>query len=162
MEDSIELRIEKLVYGGDGIGRLDGQAVFVTGTAPGDLAIVRPIKRTKGFIRAELEKIVEPGPARREAPCEYFGRCGGCQLQHLLPDAQRDARRGFVGDALRRIAATTACHAAVKANYPLTHEKMLHILEELRRTAYSTVCPHGRPVMLRLSRRELEKNFQRI
>jgi DNA mismatch repair protein MutL len=67
-----------------------------------------------------------------------------------------------VGDALRRIAATTACHAAVKANYPLTHEKMLHILEELRRTAYSTVCPHGRPVMLRLTRREVEKNFQRI
>jgi len=67
-----------------------------------------------------------------------------------------------VGDALRQIAATTACHAAVKANYPLTHEKMMHILEELRRTAYSTVCPHGRPVMLRLTRREIEKNFQRI
>ena len=48
------------------------------------------------------------------------------------------------------------------AKYPLTHHKMLHILEELRRTAYSTVCPHGRPVMLRLKRREIEKNFQRI
>jgi len=67
-----------------------------------------------------------------------------------------------VRDALGRIAATTACHAAVKANYPLTHEKMMHILEELRRTAYSTICPHGRPVMLRLTRREIEKNFQRI
>ena len=67
-----------------------------------------------------------------------------------------------MSDALGRIAATTACHAAVKANYPLTHEKMMHILEELRRTAYSTVCPHGRPVMLRLTRREIEKNFQRI
>ena len=71
-------------------------------------------------------------------------------------------RGGQVSDVLRRIAATTACHAAVKANYPLTHAKMLHILEELRRTAYSTVCPHGRPVMLRLTRREIEKNFQRI
>jgi DNA mismatch repair protein MutL len=67
-----------------------------------------------------------------------------------------------VEEALKRIAATTACHAAVKANAPLTHEKMAHILEELRRTAYSTVCPHGRPVMLRLTRREVEKNFQRI
>jgi DNA mismatch repair protein MutL len=64
--------------------------------------------------------------------------------------------------ALKRIAATMACHAAVKANYPLTAEKMAHILEELRRTAYSTICPHGRPVMLRLTRREVEKNFQRI
>jgi DNA mismatch repair protein MutL len=64
--------------------------------------------------------------------------------------------------ALRRIAATMACHAAVKANYPLTLDKMRYILEELRRTAYSSVCPHGRPVVLRLTRREIEKNFQRI
>ena len=67
-----------------------------------------------------------------------------------------------VEEALKRIAATTACHAAVKANYPLTMEKMRHILEELRATAYSTVCPHGRPVMLRITRREIEKNFERI
>jgi DNA mismatch repair protein MutL len=67
-----------------------------------------------------------------------------------------------VQDALQRIAATTACHAAVKANYPLTYEKMTHILDELRATAYSTICPHGRPVMLRLTRREIEKNFDRI
>ena len=83
-------------------------------------------------------------------------------LRALAEDLEGLDRGRDVGDALRRIAATTACHAAVKANYPLTHEKMLHILEELRRTAYSTVCPHGRPVMLRLTRREIEKNFQRI
>jgi DNA mismatch repair protein MutL len=65
-------------------------------------------------------------------------------------------------DGLRRIAATMACHAAVKANYPLTLEQMRYILEELRRTAYSSVCPHGRPVVLRITRREVEKNFQRI
>jgi DNA mismatch repair protein MutL len=83
-------------------------------------------------------------------------------VRALADDLEGLDRGGEVGDALRRIAATTACHAAVKANYPLTHEKMLHILEELRRTAYSTVCPHGRPVMLRLTRREIEKNFHRI
>ncbi len=69
---------------------------------------------------------------------------------------------GELDDALRRIAATVACHAAVKANYPLTPDKMRYILDELRRTAYSSVCPHGRPVVLRLTRREIEKNFQRI
>jgi DNA mismatch repair protein MutL len=67
-----------------------------------------------------------------------------------------------VEDALRKIAATMACHAAVKANYPLTLQQMRYILEELRRTAYSSVCPHGRPVVLRITRREVEKNFQRI
>jgi DNA mismatch repair protein MutL len=80
----------------------------------------------------------------------------------LAEDLEGLDRGAQVQDALQRIAATTACHAAVKANYPLTYEKMTHILEELRATAYSTVCPHGRPVMLRLTRREVEKNFDRI
>ena len=83
-------------------------------------------------------------------------------VRALAEDLEGLNRGGEVHDALGRIAATTACHAAVKANYPLTHEKMMHILDELRRTAYSTICPHGRPVMLRLTRREIEKNFQRI
>jgi len=83
-------------------------------------------------------------------------------LAALAEDLERLDRGSHVQDALQRIAATTACHAAVKANDPLTYEKMTHILDELRATAYSTVCPHGRPVMLRLTRREVEKNFERI
>jgi DNA mismatch repair protein MutL len=83
-------------------------------------------------------------------------------IRALADDLEGLDRGAVVTDALRRLAATMACHAAVKANYPLTHEKMAHILDELRRTSYSTVCPHGRPVMLRLTKREVEKNFQRI
>jgi DNA mismatch repair protein MutL len=83
-------------------------------------------------------------------------------LVALAEDLEGLDRGAHVQEALQRIAATTACHAAVKANYPLTYEKMMHILDELRATAYSTVCPHGRPVMLRLTRREIEKNFERI
>ena len=83
-------------------------------------------------------------------------------LAALAEDLEGLDRGAGVQEALQRIAATTACHAAVKANYPLTYEKMTHILDELRATAYSTICPHGRPVMLRLTRREIEKNFERI
>jgi DNA mismatch repair protein MutL len=83
-------------------------------------------------------------------------------LRALGEDLEGLDKGAHVQEALGRIAATTACHAAVKANYPLTFEKMAHILEELRATAYSTICPHGRPVMLRLTRREIEKNFERI
>ena len=83
-------------------------------------------------------------------------------VRTLAEDLEGLDRGSRVEDGLRRIAATTACHAAVKANARLTMEKMVHILDELRRTAYSTVCPHGRPVVLRLTRREIEKNFQRI
>jgi DNA mismatch repair protein MutL len=87
--------------------------------------------------------------------------CEGA-VRALAEDLEGLDRGSGVDAALKRTAATMACHAAVKANYPLTAEKMAHILDELRRTAYSTICPHGRPVMLRLSRREVEKNFQRI
>ncbi len=83
-------------------------------------------------------------------------------IRALAEDLEGLDRGSKADDAIKRIAATMACHAAVKANYPLTPEKMAHILDELRRTAYSTICPHGRPVMLRLTRREIEKNFQRI
>ncbi len=83
-------------------------------------------------------------------------------LLALADDLEGLDRGAQVQDALQRNAALTACHAAVKANYPLTYEKMAHILDELRATSYSTICPHGRPVMLRLTRREVEKNFDRI
>ncbi|MGE3189897.1 MAG: hypothetical protein AB7N90_09465, partial [Vicinamibacterales bacterium] len=83
-------------------------------------------------------------------------------IRALAEDLEGLDRGLRLEEALKQIAATMACHAAVKANYPLTMEKMQHILEELRATAYSTVCPHGRPVMLRITRREVEKNFDRI
>ena len=110
----------------------------------------------------ELEEF--GGEAVRVTACPaLLGReeCAAA-LRSLAQDLEGLDRGSGVDAAIKRIAATTACHAAVKANYPLTHEKMAHILDELRRTAYSTVCPHGRPVMLRITRREVEKNFQRI
>jgi len=87
--------------------------------------------------------------------------CEGA-LRSLANDLEGLDRGLGIEEGLKRIAALTACHAAVKANYPLTFEKMTHILEELRATAYSSICPHGRPVMLRITRREVEKNFDRI
>ena len=83
-------------------------------------------------------------------------------LRALASDLDGLSPGAGVNDALRRVAATMACHAAVKANDPLTREKMQYLLDELRRTAHSSVCPHGRPVVLRLTRREIERNFERI
>ena len=83
-------------------------------------------------------------------------------VRALATDLEGLDRGADVEEALRRIAATTACHAAVKANDRLTFEKMTYILQELKRTDYSTVCPHGRPVVLRLTRHEIEKKFERV
>ena len=87
--------------------------------------------------------------------CEQALRAVAADLDGLTPGASVD-------EALRKVAATMACHAAVKANDPLTREKMQYLLDELRRTAHSSVCPHGRPIVLRLTRREIERNFERI
>jgi len=104
------------------------------------------------------------GESLRVSSCPALLPREDCQtaIRALAEDLDGLDRGAAVTDALKRIAATMACHAAVKANYPLTPAKMAHILDGLRRTAYSTVCPHGRPVMLRLTRRELEKRFERI
>ena len=82
-------------------------------------------------------------------------------VRELASDLEGLDDGATVDDVLKRVAATTACHAAVKANDRLTHEKMSYILDQLRRTEYSTVCPHGRPVVLRLTRQEIEKSFDR-
>ncbi len=83
-------------------------------------------------------------------------------LRALAQDLDGLDRGAAIDEALRQMAATTACHAAVKANDRLTPEKMTYLLDELRRTAHSSVCPHGRPVVLRLSRKEIERRFERI
>ena len=83
-------------------------------------------------------------------------------VRELAQDLDGLDQGSAVDEVLRRLAATIACHAAVKANDRLTPDKMVYILDELRRTAHSSVCPHGRPVVLRLSRREIERRFDRI
>ena len=81
---TIEIRIERLAAGGDGVGRApDGRVTFVPLTAPGDLVRVRVTKAAKRFVRGEIEEILEPSQDRVEPRCPVFGRCGGCTWQHL-------------------------------------------------------------------------------
>jgi len=82
-------------------------------------------------------------------------------IRALADDLDGRDRGAPVEKAVKHLAATIACHAAVKAHDPLSIEKMQYLLDELRRTAYSTICPHGRPVLLRLTRREIERAFDR-
>lgn len=106
MTGEAHVRIERLAAGGDGIGRLeDGRAVFVPRSAPGDLVRLTDVRLHRAFARARIGEIVEPSTDRVTPRCPHYDgdMCGGCQLQHVEEDAQRDARRGFVRDALRRI-----------------------------------------------------------
>jgi tRNA/tmRNA/rRNA uracil-C5-methylase (TrmA/RlmC/RlmD family) len=103
LPETLELTIEKLVTGGAGLGRHNGQAIFVLGTAPGDRVRVRPAQHHRGYLEADLIELVSPGPGRQTPPCPHYDRCGGCDLQHLDDPTQRDACREILLDCFRRL-----------------------------------------------------------
>jgi 23S rRNA (uracil1939-C5)-methyltransferase len=104
---TLELTIDSVAAGGDGVGRSDGLVVFVPRTAPGDVVRVRAEPRGGGrFARGALVELVHASPSRIEPPCQHYVQddCGGCQLQHMRYDAQVEAKRAIIRDALLRIA----------------------------------------------------------
>jgi 23S rRNA (uracil1939-C5)-methyltransferase len=101
--DEVELRIESLAYGGNGVGRLDRFVVFVRGGLPGDVVRARATKVKRGFAEATRTALVEPGPNRVLAPCRHFGVCGGCRFQDFAYEQQIAAKEGQVRDALTRL-----------------------------------------------------------
>ena len=103
-EQLATLRIEGIASGGDGVARLDGMATFVPRTAPGD--VVQAAVAVHGrMARGRVLQLLEPSPVRVEPRCPHYAgdKCGGCQLQHLAPEAQQVARTRLVADALARI-----------------------------------------------------------
>jgi len=96
--------IDGIAAGGAGVGRLpDGLAVFVHRTAPGERVRVAVTERKRRWARARLVDVIEATPERRDAPCPYYARCGGCTLEHLDYSAQLRAKASLVAEALRRI-----------------------------------------------------------
>jgi len=98
--------IERLANGGDGVGRLaDGRAVFVPRSAAGDVLQLGQVRRYARYARARIAMVVQSGPGRVEPACPHYTAddCGGCQLQHLEPRVQLDAKRAMVAEALSRI-----------------------------------------------------------
>jgi 23S rRNA (uracil1939-C5)-methyltransferase len=102
---NLELRIERLAAGGDGVARNEGAVIFIPRTAPGD-RVRAQVEMRRRFGRGRLEAVLAPGPDRIEAPCPHYrvDDCGGCQLQHMSYRAQLEAKRGIIRDAMVRIA----------------------------------------------------------
>lgn len=100
----VAVTIESIAAGGEGVAHLpDGRAVFVHRTAPGDVAEIVVARSRQRWARGELLRVLSPGPARRNAPCPHYTRCGGCTLEHLQYRAQLEAKSRIVADSLRRI-----------------------------------------------------------
>jgi 23S rRNA (uracil1939-C5)-methyltransferase len=99
----MELRIEKLVYGGEGMGHADGTAVFVPFVLPGETVAVRLAEQKKKFARGRVEQFIATSPLRVPAPCPYFTRCGGCYYQHLPYEAQLQYKKEILLETLSRL-----------------------------------------------------------
>ena len=100
---NFEVTVEKLVYGGDGLARLDGRVVLAPYVLPGERALVKPVQEKPGLVRAGLLKVVQPAAERVVAPCPVFGRCGGCHYQQAPDEFQVEAKCGILVEELRRL-----------------------------------------------------------
>jgi 23S rRNA (uracil1939-C5)-methyltransferase len=103
LDQELELRIDSLAYGGNGVARLNGFVVFVRRGLPGDTVRARVTKVKRSHAEAIATEVVEPGADRVDAPCVHFPACGGCRFQDLAYERQLEAKAGQVGDAMARI-----------------------------------------------------------
>lgn len=99
----IELQIDSLSSEGSGVGRWQGQAIFVPLTAPGDRVQVKIGKATKTYAYGILQKVLEPSPVRVEADCPVYRPCGGCQLRHITYAAELEQKQKIVQDCFSRL-----------------------------------------------------------
>jgi 23S rRNA (uracil1939-C5)-methyltransferase len=98
--DEVTLTIDRLAYGGRGVGRLGGFVVFVPDTAPGDRVRARLWRVKPGYAEADFVELEAPSPLRTAPPCPHFGPCGGCIWQHLTYEAQTAAKEAIVRESL--------------------------------------------------------------
>jgi 23S rRNA (uracil1939-C5)-methyltransferase len=99
----MDVTIEKLIYGGDGLTHHEGSTVFVPFVLPAERVAVSAVEQKKKFIRARVDKLLEASPQRTLPPCPHFGICGGCNYQHIPYEAQVQYKAEILRETLRRI-----------------------------------------------------------
>jgi 23S rRNA (uracil1939-C5)-methyltransferase len=103
-DQEVDLHVDSLAFGGNGVARLNGFVVFVRRGLPGDTVRARVTKVKRSHAEALAVEVLEPSPQRVDAPCAHYPACGGCRFQDLAYEAQLAAKQTQVEDSLRRIA----------------------------------------------------------
>jgi len=103
MTASFDARIEKLVYGGDGLAHHEGRTVFVPYVMPGELVRVIPVSAKKKLVRGKPQQILEASANRVHHECQLFADCGGCHYQHIPYEAQLRYKTEILRETLARI-----------------------------------------------------------
>lgn len=143
----VELDIESTAFKGKGVAKVDGLAVFVPNTAPGDRVKARIIKKKKNYREAKLLEVLESGPNRIEPRCRHARNCGGCSWQHIDYDHQLEFKKEHVRDHMQRIGGlaelqindTIGCDQSFyyrnKMEYSIGHKRWLS-REEINRDEF--------------------------
>lgn len=116
--DSHVLSISRLVAGGDGLGFIDGKAVFVPGVLPGERVRIRVARRRKDYDRGALLEVLEPSAHRVTPGCRYAGVCGGCDWLHIRYEEQLRQKSSIAAEALRRTGGIERPEPAIEASEP--------------------------------------------
>ena len=99
----MDITIEKLIYGGEGLAHHEGATVFVPFVLPGERAAIEAVEQKKKFVRGRVEQILQASPERIAARCPHFGVCGGCDYQHIPYEAQLRYKSEILRETLRRL-----------------------------------------------------------
>jgi tRNA/tmRNA/rRNA uracil-C5-methylase (TrmA/RlmC/RlmD family) len=103
----VTLQISDIAFGGEGVARIDEFVVFVPFVLVGEEIEAELTEVKKSFARARLTRVIQPSPERVEPPCVYFGKCGGCQYQHIAYEAQLRIKHKQISDLFERIGKIT-------------------------------------------------------
>ena len=156
LNQKLDLTIEKLVPGGDGMSHAEGKVIFVPGTLPGEKVRVRCTESKKDYARGDVVEILEASPDRVKPPCPVFGRCGGCDWQHAGYEAQLRLKVAMVEDALRRTGGLAFPGLAIESGKPLRYRNRIQTHRDssgragfLARNSHAVVpvdtCPISHP-----------------
>jgi 23S rRNA (uracil1939-C5)-methyltransferase len=153
---NFEVTVEKLVYGGDGLGRLDGRVVFAPFVLPGERIRAQAEKEKPGMVRARMLEVLQAAPDRVAAPCPVYGRCGGCHYQHAPYAYQLEVKRSILVEELRRLGKMEPpAEIAVVSAEPFGYRNRVQLHVEESRIGYRegrshklcavSRCPVGSP-----------------
>ena len=133
----MEFTIEKLVYGGDGLARVDGRVALTPFVLPGETIRAEAKPSNGGVLRGKLLDVISPSPARAQPPCPYFMRCGGCQYQHIDYAEQLAQKRAILRESIERIGKICFnSDIAVIASEPWSYRNRVQLHVENGRVGY--------------------------
>jgi 23S rRNA (uracil1939-C5)-methyltransferase len=154
------LQMEKPVYGGAFLARVEGKAVFVPLTLPGERVRARVVEEKRGYALAEMEEIVAPAAERIAHRCKHFGACGGCQYQHTDYATQLAFKQTILRETLERARISAPENIAALSGEPWAYRNRIRIAFDARgyagyrgRKSHELIriaeCPIAAPLLVR-------------